>query len=264
MPGHRAAPSAVSPRAARTRGLLVLLLALLCPALPALAQTPPDQPPPAPVAPVAPVAPEASQALAAPQQPGYLERFKCPPLPPGMAEALPGIVSYAGDTLTIKARNGQTIDLKSVRNEDGGDVVHCVKDYFPEEGILLVETLFYEDVGFLAVNLNNGESVHLDGTYILSPDRKRLLHDNSFQYERQLVEILKITPCGLVQEQVHEADKALRQCVFAWDGNAAVTLTYRPESGEEPADKDMGRIVREQGRWIWKTTDLYRQAFTGQ
>jgi len=251
MPGHRAAPSAVFPsrrvsrRTCRPVLLLALLPALLAPCAPATAQTAPDPGPP--------------QAPA-----GYLERFKCPPLPPGVAEALSGIVSYAGDTLTIKARNGQTIDLTSVRNEDGGDVVHCVKDYFPEEGILLVETLFYEDVGFLAVNLNNAESAHLNGTCILSPDRKRLLHDSSFQYERQLMEVLKITPCGLVQELVHEADKALRQCVFAWDGNAAVTLTYRPESGEEPADKDMGRIVREQGRWVWKTTELYSRALTRQ
>jgi hypothetical protein len=140
----------------------------------------------------------------------YREKFRCAQLPPEVAEQLREIVTYSGDAMLIRTKSGNTVELKSAFSEDEPDTIRmfCVKDYFPEEGILLVDVGFYEDGGFVSVNLNTGDLVHYRGLYAISPDRKRLFHEDYYQYELHYVQVLQVTSCGLVQEFILLRDNA--------------------------------------------------------
>lgn len=195
----------------------------------------------------------------------YYEAFQCSSPSPQLLAQLGDIVSYSGDTMLIKARTGETIEFKSFLSDDEVDkvILFCVKDYFEEEGILILDTRLYEDPGFTIVNINTGETLFLDGMYTLSPDRKRLLHESYFQYELHFIQIMKITPLGLVQEQIEEANNAFRQCTFTWTNNDTIAMNKRTDSEDQAQGAYLGRILRDKHFWRYETNDAFSALVAG-
>lgn len=190
-----------------------------------------------------------------------LPTFQCPPLPQTVLPLMGDIVFNDNDTIRIKSKSGNMVEFKSVisQNEDDEtkNVYYCIKNFFPEEQMLFIDFTFWEGGGFHAVNINTGESSLHIATYTISPDRKRLFLMYGDYGELDLIQVLKITPCGLVHEFSSPSNNALRRCNFSWKDADSVEMTLSPMLGDDEHDLYMGRIRLDSGIWKFQTTALY-------
>lgn len=190
-----------------------------------------------------------------------LPTFQCPSLPQAALPLMGDVVFNENDTIKIKSRSGKMVEFRSVispnEDEETKNIFYCIKNFFPDEQMLFIDFTYWEGGGFHAVNINTGESsLHL-ATYTISPDRKRLFLMYGDYGELDLIQVLKITPCGLVHEFSSPSNNALRRCNFSWKDADSVEMTLSPMLGDDEHDLYMGRIRLDSGLWRFQTTVLY-------
>lgn len=107
-----------------------------------------------------------------------------------------------GDTLLISVAGDE---VRLVDHDAGGpeNVFYSYRGYLPEVGYHLVDVHYWEGGGYLLVHHRTGESIHLVGPPVVSPDHQRLVvasEAGMAGYSPNALQVWRVSPEGLALE----------------------------------------------------------------